>query len=80
MGRPAPEKIIFAWLSMEALTISLKVVKATMILTPKIPVGLSSRALMISFFNARTLASTGFLTISGSRIPIIAPAITPMPP
>ena len=65
--------------SMAVRTIWLKVVSATMMLTPMMP-WVFSRALLSSWRRARRLASMGFLATSGSFIPIMAPAMTPMPP
>ena len=79
MGRPAPEKITSARDSMDAFTISAKVVSATMIFTPMMP-EVEARAFSISRRRARTLASMGLEATSGSRMPTMAPAMTPMPP
>ena len=64
---------------MAVRTIWLNVVSATMMLTPMMP-WVFSRALVSSWRRARRLASMGFLATSGSFIPIMAPAMTPMPP
>ena len=79
IGSPAPEKITSALASMEVRTISAKVVRATMMFTPMMPC-VASRAFSISRRRARRLASRGLLATSGSFIPIMAPAMTPMPP
>ena len=78
-GRPAPEKMMSARFSMAVRTICEKVVRATMILTPMMPWVLS-RARTSSCRRARRLASMGCCATSGSRMPIMAPAMTPMPP
>ena len=79
MGSPAPEKIISAFSSIAVRASSVKVVSATMILTPIIP-SVAARAFCSSVARALLLASMGCCAISGSFIPIMAPAITPMPP
>ena len=72
-------KITSALASMEVRTISANVVRATMMFTPMMPC-VASRAFSISRRRARRLASRGLLATSGSFIPIMAPAMTPMPP
>ena len=51
-----------------------------MILAPTTPPFAISFALAISFFMARKFASNGFFEKSGSRKPICAVEITPIPP
>ena len=78
-GRPAPEKMISIFSSMAVLTISAKLVKATIMLTPRIPLVIAL-ALRISRRRARMFAPRKSVKPSGSRRPIPAAAMTPTPP
>ncbi|TXT46623.1 MAG: hypothetical protein FD137_1230 [Spirochaetes bacterium] len=78
-GKPAPEKMMSIFSSMAVFTRSAKLVKATMMLTPRTP-WLSSLARRISRLRARTLAPRKSLKPSGSSSPMPAAAMTPTPP
>ena len=58
---------------------SAKLVRATMILTPRIP-SVASLAFLISFRSALMFASLKLEQMSVSCRPIMAAAITPIPP